>query len=145
MVMYELLYIVGSPFTKKDLPGISEKVKKAIESLKGKIVNEDNLGNKKLAYPIKRVYRGFYILVNFELPQDKLKEFNNKFNLTPEILRHMIVRIYPKPVRIRKEKLPAAKPARPSSRVPEGKEKEKKEKKVDLEKLGEKIDKLLEI
>ena len=133
MNMYELLYIVGSPFTQKDLPEIGEKIKKTIEDLGGKIINKKNLGNRKLAYPIKHVYHGFYILVNFELLADKIKELNRKFRLSPEILRHLIVKIKPRPIKVKKEK------------KEEKKEKGKREAKMDLEKLGEKIDKLFEV
>ncbi len=136
--MYELLYIVPAPFTEKDLPNVSKKIEEIIKSLDGQITKENNLGSKKLAYPIKQVYRGFYVLVNFEVEPKKLKELNQKLKLTPGVLRHMIV----------KALIPGKMP-------PEAKKKEiikteekkeiKKEKKIDLKKLGKKIDDLFKI
>jgi len=105
--MYELLYIIPSPFSEKDLPEISKKVEKIIIDLKGKITERKELGNKKLAYPIKQIYKGFYFLINFEIDTDNLPKLNGKLRLTPEILRHMIVKaIIPKP---KKEKKPKSK------------------------------------
>ena len=102
--MYELLYIIPSPFSEKDLPEISKKVEKIITDLKGKIVEQKELGNKKLAYNIKQIYKGFYFLINFEIDTDNLPKLNKRLRLTPEILRHMIVKaIIPKPKRERKK------------------------------------------
>ena len=134
--MYELLYIVPAPLTEKNLPDVSKKVKKLIESFGGKIVKEENLGNKKLSYSIKRAYRGFYLLINFEMEAKKLKEFNQNLKLMPEILRHLIIKaIEKRPARI------AKKPLLDEMK----KENIGKDGKVDLKELGEKIDDLFKI
>ncbi len=136
--MYELLYIIPAPFTEKDLPNISKKVKEIIEKLGGKITKEETLGNKKLAYPIKQIYRGFYLLLNFEIEREKLKELNQKLELTPKILRHMIVKT------VEAKKVPL-KVSREPKKITKKKAEVKKGKKIDLKKLGEKIDNLFKI
>ncbi|MDD4996315.1 MAG: 30S ribosomal protein S6 [Patescibacteria group bacterium] len=138
--MYELLYIVPGPLTEKDLPEISKKVKNLIEKFGGNVVKEDNLGNKKLAYPIKGIYRGFYLLVNFNLKTEFLKNLNKELKLLSEILRHLIVKIIerkeePKKIKNKIEESPNES----KEEVPN------KEEKIDLEKLGEKIDDLFKI
>lgn len=90
--MYELLYIVPAPLTEKDFPIISTKVKDLIEKQEGKILEEKNLGQKRLAYEIKRVYQGFYLLLNFEIDSLKIKILNEKLKQFPEILRHLIIK-----------------------------------------------------
>lgn len=134
--MYELLYIVPAPLTEKNLPDVSKKIKKLIERSGGKIVKEENLGNKKLSYPIKRAYRGFYLLTNFEMEAKKLKDLNQNLKLTPEISRHIIVAVRKQSVRIAKKTAPADE---------EKKEDAGKKGKVDLKELGEKIDDLFKI
>jgi len=89
--MYELLYIIPTPYTEIDLPAIQKGVVTAIENLGGKIIKEENLGSKKLAYPIILVRRGFYILIIFEAPKDKLAELNKQLRLMPEVLRFQII------------------------------------------------------
>lgn len=91
--MYELLYIVPNPFTEKDLPEIAKKVNQVIENLEGKILKTDSLGNRKLAYPIKHNYRGFYQLSYFEIDPKNVQEVNQKLELMPEVLRQMIISV----------------------------------------------------
>jgi small subunit ribosomal protein S6 len=90
--MYELLYIVPSPFTEKDLPRINKKVKETIAELDGKIQEDKDLGNKKLAYPINQVYKGFYFLIKFEINPQNLPKLDQKLKMSPEILRHLITK-----------------------------------------------------
>ncbi len=134
--MYELLYLIPAPLTEKDLPNVSKKVKKLIEQLGGKISKEENLGNKKLAYPIKQIYRGFYLLLNFEIDPKKLKELDQKLKLMSEILRYLITKAIKvkKVVRLSRKK-----------QEEQTLKSEKSTKKIDLKKLGEKIDDLFEI
>jgi len=134
--MYELLYLIPAPLTEKDLPNVSKKVKKLIEQLGGKISKEENLGNKKLAYPIKHIYRGFYLLLNFEIDPKKLKELDQKLKLMSEILRYLIT----KAIKVKKVvRSPRKKQEEQTLKS------EKSTKKIDLKKLGEKIDDLFEI
>ena len=121
--MYELLYIIPAPFTEKDVDGIVKKVNQLIKKFKGEIVKEQNLGNKKLAYPIKQIYKGFYILIKFTMDPSKIKELDKELKLLQEVLRHMIT------VAIVRKK--------PEKKI------DKQEEKVDIKKLGKKIDNLL--
>ena len=121
--MYELLYIIPAPFTEKDVDGIVKKVNQLIKEIKGEIVKEQNLGNKKLAYPIKQIYKGFYILIKFTMDPSKIKELDKELKLLQEVLRHMIT------VAIVRKK--------PEKKI------DKQEEKVDIKKLGKKIDNLL--
>lgn len=145
--MYELLYIVPTPFTEKDLPNIEKKVKNIIEESGGKVVKEKNLGNKKLAYPIKQIYRGFYLLSYFDIESDKIDELNKKLKLTPEVLRHLITRAI-KETPKRRFKREDKKEEESKEEKKENKKEEKKEDKkdkVDLKNLGKKIDNLFNI
>jgi small subunit ribosomal protein S6 len=101
--MYELLYIIPSPFTEKDLPEINKKVKKIITELEGKIEEEKDLGNKKLAYSINQVHKGFYFLIKFTINSENLPKLDQKLKLSPEILRHLVTKaIKPKVKKERK-------------------------------------------
>lgn len=134
--MYELLYLIPAPLTEKDLPNVSKKVKELIKQLGGKISKEENLGNKKLAYPIKQIYRGFYLLLNFEINPKELKELDQKLKLIPEILRHLVTKA------IKGKKIVRLSQKKQKEKTLKG---EKSTKKIDIKKLGEKIDDLFEI
>ena len=134
--MYELLYLIPAPLTEKDLPNVSKKIKEIVEKLGGKISKEENLGNKKLAYPIKQIYRGFYLLLRFEIDPKNLKELDQKIKLMPEILRHMVT----KAIKIKKV-INFSRKKQEEKTLKD----EKPAKKIDIKKLGEKIDDLFEI
>ena len=146
--MYELLYIVPTPFTEKDLDKIAKQTKEIISSLDGKITKEKNLGSRKLAYPIKQIHRGFYLLVNFEIAGEKIQELDQKLKLTPEILRHIIIKIVvtkKRPVKVKKEEPVVDEKKLAKDSAPEKEKDTEKSKKIDLKKLGEKIDELFKI
>ncbi|MCH7758776.1 30S ribosomal protein S6 [Patescibacteria group bacterium] len=146
--MYELLYIVPTPFTEKDLDKIAKQTKEIISSLDGKITKEKNLGSRKLAYPIKQIHRGFYLLVNFEIAGEKIQELDQKLKLTPEILRHIIIKIVvtkKRPVKVKKEEPVVDEKKLAKDSMPEKQKDTEKSKKIDLKKLGEKIDELFKI
>ena len=90
MKKYEILYIIPSPFTEAEAPAIQKNINKIIEESGAKIINENNLGNKKLAYTIKTIKRGFYILTTFEGDRESLIKMEQKLKLTPEVLRFQI-------------------------------------------------------
>lgn len=136
-MLYELLYIIPTPYTEKDAPKIQGDIDKILGDAGAKITREDNLDNKKLAYPIKQVRRGFYILINMEIPPESLKQIEQKLKLMPEVLRFQIIKIKTTKKQIKprdKSKLQI---------IPEPGEKPVE--KVDLKTLEEKIDELLEI
>jgi small subunit ribosomal protein S6 len=84
MHKYEITII-----TKEDLK--EDVVKKEIESLGGKIIKSDALGQKQLAFPIKKETAGYYTAVIFEMEPEKLLDLNRKLSLKNEIIRHLII------------------------------------------------------
>lgn len=88
---YELLYIVSVKHTGEELQKIIDGVTKLIKDNNGTITKDDILGKLKLAYPIKKVYQGTYVVFEFDLPRQNLKEIDKQLKLMPEVLRHLIV------------------------------------------------------
>lgn len=164
--MYELLYIIPANFTEEEIVPIKDKIKKFIKDIEGNISHEKNLGLQKLAYPIRQVHRGYYILLHFDLDKEKLSKLNRDLLLTAEVLRHQIVKIPKGEWKVKKRKERPSPPAgRKEIRIErktiakpeeekkeekgeekgEEKEKEKPKAKVDLKELEDKIDKILKI
>jgi len=88
---YELLYIIPVKYTVEELPAVNDKVKSILAEYGCQITYEEEMGKKKLAYPIKGVYHGFYFIVEFNMDTDKLIRLNRALQLMPEILRHLVV------------------------------------------------------
>jgi len=84
MANYEITIITSQDV--KDAP-----VKKEIETLGGKILAVNSLGQRQLAYPIKKETAGYYTVINFEIDPGKVLELNKKLGLSQEILRHIIL------------------------------------------------------
>lgn len=148
---YELLYIVSNKYTEEELGPIMDKVRSIIQDNKGNITFSEEWGKKRLAYPIKRFYHGYYTLIEFDLDGSEVAKVDRALKLMNEILRHQIVVKKVKTAEAKeKEKEIAKKIAAKAVKTAEEKEKkEKKEKtpkrkKVDLKELDEKLDKILE-
>jgi small subunit ribosomal protein S6 len=145
---YELLYIISNKFSEDELAPLIQKVNKIIADYSGIITHTEEWGKKRLAYPIKSFGYGYYILVEFNLIGEKLKEIDRLLRMTSEILRHQIVKKKIKSVEeIEKEKKISEKiaaKAEKEKKITKEKEKLVDKEKINLKELDEKLDKILE-
>jgi len=88
---YELLYIVPTQYTDAEVETIKGTVAGLIETAGGKISRHEILGKLKLAYPIKRVRHGSYILAHFEAEKSAMQALDRQLRLTNEVLRHQTI------------------------------------------------------
>ena len=88
---YEMMYIV--PATKSD--DEAAKAKEETTTLLGQyseeITRDDMIGKRKLAYPIKHVRYGYYVLTCFTADPEKVKDLDRELRHSADVLRHMIV------------------------------------------------------
>lgn len=92
-MIYELLYIVPSKFSDTEIDGIAKNVSALVEKTGAKIEKTENLGKIKLAYPIKKVRHGTYILNYLSLEDSSvLPKLDTDLKHTDEVLRHMFVK-----------------------------------------------------
>jgi ribosomal protein S6 len=142
MKKYEILYVIPSPFTEAEAPAIQKNVNKIIENSGAKIINEANLGNKKLAYTMKGIKRGFYILTTFEGESEFLPGLEQKLRLSPEVLRFQITDVVSYKMPDTKRGSRKERPAAPKKEDLETKEASPEE---DLKTIDDKIDELLKL
>ena len=88
---YELLYIVGTQFTDQEIADIQGKINASIEEAGAKVLKSENLGKIKLAYPIKKIRHGSYILTYFDAETSAVSDLNRRLSLREEILRHTLL------------------------------------------------------
>ncbi|NQV89036.1 MAG: 30S ribosomal protein S6 [Parcubacteria group bacterium] len=91
MKEYELFYLVPSQFTDDEVTGIQKIVADLLKANEATILRDENLGKVTLAYPIKRVTHGTYVIVHFDAEPSVIKELDRKLKLTDEVLRHMLL------------------------------------------------------
>jgi len=138
---YELLYLVPTNYTEEELTPIKEKIKNLIKKFEGEITLEDSFGKKKLAYPIKGNYQGYYLLYEFDLNGENLKKLSQELKLTNEVLRHIIVKRSLKIKAKSKTEEQRIKPVKTEISV--GKKEEADKGKIKLEDLDKKLDEIL--
>ncbi|MBI4435658.1 30S ribosomal protein S6 [Candidatus Uhrbacteria bacterium] len=88
---YELLYIVGTQFTDQEIADIQGKINTLLEEAGAKVLKSENLGKLKLAYPIKKIRHGSYILTYFDAEPSTVKDLNRRLALREEMLRHTLL------------------------------------------------------
>src|SRR5438093_252869 len=91
MSKYELMYIIGNNVSDDEVPKVSEEVKKYIETAGGIMEKHEELGKKKLAYPVKKTRNAFYVLDNFSAPTDKIEEIDHRIRTYQNIIRYMMI------------------------------------------------------
>lgn len=92
MNKYEIMFIVRADIDEKTVKDTEKTFEKVLTDMKSKIVDSKDMGQRKLAYPIKDQLRGFYFVLNVEATSDAIKEFDRKAKIDNNILRHLIIR-----------------------------------------------------
>ncbi|PIU11027.1 30S ribosomal protein S6 [Candidatus Kuenenbacteria bacterium CG08_land_8_20_14_0_20_37_23] len=146
MKKYEILYFVPATLMASDIVAAKKQVISIIQKNKGTIIKEEDLGKKKLAFTIKRVRHGYFVLTIFESAEEKLKQIIKELNLMQNITRYRLM-VEKKPdiikaqqtendIRKKDEQQKIAKPLDETEKIKSGG-------KVDLKALDLKIDELL--
>lgn len=109
MPKYELMYIVGSDISDDEIPKITAEVKKFIETDGGIVEKYEELGKKKLAYPIKHTRNGYYVVASFSAPPEKINDIEHKIRTSQNVIRHLIVNMDEGLARMEKDRVLQAK------------------------------------
>ncbi len=92
MNKYEIMFIVKADIDEKTQKDTVKTFEKVLTDMKSKIVSSKDMGQKKLAYPIKDQVRGNYYVLNVEATAEAVKEFDRKAKIDENILRHIVLR-----------------------------------------------------
>ena len=105
MRRYETIVITHADFADDEIQTIIDRYKAIIESRQGLVVKIDKWGKRKLAYEIKKIARGFYILFDFVGQADAVDELERNLKIDDKILKFMTVKTNDKvdPAAIEKE------------------------------------------
>ncbi|MDD5275260.1 MAG: 30S ribosomal protein S6 [Methylovulum sp.] len=85
---YEIVFLVH-PDQSAQVPAMIERYKATIEATEGKIHRLEDWGRRHLAYPIKKIHKAHYVLMNIECDQATLAELESGFRFNDAILRSM--------------------------------------------------------
>ncbi len=87
---YEVVFIVH-PDQSEQVPGMVERYRTMVTGHKGLIHRLEDWGRRQLAYPIQKVHKAHYVLMNIECDQATLDELEHAFKFNDAVLRHLIV------------------------------------------------------
>lgn len=93
---YEMV-VLYHPDLEIDLDKPLKKVETIVKNQKGKVVNSDNWGKRKLAYPINGEDHAVYVYYDLELDPNNINKIEQNLNISDEVLRYIIVKPGPEP------------------------------------------------
>ncbi len=89
---YEIVFLVH-PDQSEQVPAMLERYKGLIAAGNGQIHRIEDWGRRQLAYPITKVHKAHYILMNIECDQKTLAELTGGFRFSDAVLRFMVVKL----------------------------------------------------
>lgn len=88
---YEIVFLVH-PDQSEQVPAMVERYRGIIETGGGTVHREEDWGRRQLAYPINKVYKAHYILMNIECSLEALGELTSAFRFNDAVIRHMVMK-----------------------------------------------------
>ncbi len=88
---YEIVFLVH-PDQSEQVPAMIERYRATVESRGGKIHRLEDWGRRQLAYPIHKVHKAHYVLMNIEADQEALDELVSAFRFNDAVIRNLVIR-----------------------------------------------------
>lgn len=93
MNKYEVMFIVNPTLDQALIKETAESIKAVVEKQKGKVEELKDMGQKELAYEIKKHKSGYYYLLTFEANEKIVDAINHTANINENILRYLIIKV----------------------------------------------------
>jgi small subunit ribosomal protein S6 len=87
---YEIVFIVH-PDQSEQVPAMVDRYRGMVTGRNGKIHRLEDWGRRPLAYPIQKVHKAHYVLMNIECDRETLEELEHAFKFNDAVLRHLTV------------------------------------------------------
>ena len=88
---YEIVFLVH-PDQSEQVPAMVERYRAMIEGRKGNIHRLEDWGRRQLAFPINKIHKAHYVLMNVECDRGSLEEVESAFRFNDAVLRYMTIR-----------------------------------------------------
>ncbi len=87
---YEVVFIVH-PDQSEQVPAMVERYGAIVTAKGGKVHRTEDWGRRQLSYPIEKVAKAHYVLMNIECGQPEMDELDHAFRFNDAVLRHLVV------------------------------------------------------
>jgi small subunit ribosomal protein S6 len=89
---YEIVFLVH-PDQSEQVPAMIERYKGMIATNSGQVHRLEDWGRRQLAYPITKVHKAHYVLMNIECDQKTVDDLTGAFRFSDAVLRHLVVKM----------------------------------------------------
>lgn len=87
---YEIVFIVH-PDQSEQVPAMIERYSTIVTARGGRVHRMEDWGRRQLSYPIAKVAKAHYVLLNIECGQEEMDELDHAFRFNDAVLRHLVV------------------------------------------------------
>ena len=88
---YEIVFMVH-PDQSEQVPSMIERYTSVIEKDGGKVHRLEDWGRRQLAYPINKIHKAHYVLMNVEASKEGMEELSTTFRFNDAIIRNLVIR-----------------------------------------------------
>jgi small subunit ribosomal protein S6 len=92
MKHYEIIFLVH-PDQSEQVPGMIERYSNIVTQRKGTISRMEDWGRRQLAYPIDKILKAHYVLMNVECDKEAIDELSNAFRFNDAVIRNLILSV----------------------------------------------------
>ncbi len=89
---YEIVFLVH-PDQSEQVPAMIERYKSMIAAGNGRVHRLEDWGRRQLTYPISKVHKAHYVLMNIECDAKTVDELTGAFRFSDAVLRHLVVKM----------------------------------------------------
>ena len=89
---YEMVFIVH-PDQSEQVPAMIDRYRTMVSGRGGKLHRLEDWGRRQLAYPIQKLHKAHYVLMNIECDDETLRELEHAFRFNDAVLRHLTSRM----------------------------------------------------
>ena len=90
MKHYEVVFMVH-PDQSDQVPGMVERYAAMIERGGGKVHRTEDWGRRQLAYPVSKIHKAHYVLMNIEIDRETLEALESAFRFNDAVLRNLVI------------------------------------------------------
>lgn len=92
MKHYEVVFLVH-PDQSEQVPAMIERYTTMVTQRQGKVHRLEDWGRRQLAYPINKILKAHYVLMNIECDKESLDELGNAFRYNDAVIRNLILQV----------------------------------------------------
>ena len=90
---YELVLVFNPGSAEDKIETKVEAINQNISALDGEVSGVEQWGRRKLAYPIKNLMEGYYVLTRFTMKPSQTNSLEAKLRISEDVIRHMLIKL----------------------------------------------------